>query len=92
MKRRVKKMKLQKADKGILNGYKPTKLMGIINEFVKSWMDCAAAVYSDDEYCNPTSCYNALKVSIKRSKMEGTVGVRTINKTVYLYRKECTDE
>ena len=66
--------------------------MGIINDFVRSGMDCAEAVYSDGEYCNPSSCYNALKISIKRCKMDGTVGVKTINKAVYLYRKEIGDE
>lgn len=85
-------MKLQKADKDMVRGYKKTKVMGIIDQFVASDMDCAEVQYEVGEYACPTSCYNSVKQAIRRCRCEDTVSAKTVNGVVYLYKKENSDD
>ena len=81
-------MKLERADKSVLKGYRVTKWMRLLNEFIESDMDCATISYEDGEYKKPGSVYNSAKNATKRFGCEGSVGVQTIDGKVYLYRKD----
>ena len=85
-------MKLEKASKDIVKGYRRTKLLRFLDDFIKTGEDCAKVVYEEGEYAKPGSCSNALSVAIKRYNYGGIVGVMVRNKTVYLYRKENDDD
>ena len=85
-------MKLERANKDIVKGYRRTKVLRVLDDFIKSDMDCAKVVYEKGEYVKPGSCSNALSMAIKRYKYDSIVGVVTKNKTVYLYKKENSDD
>ena len=85
-------MKLEKANKDIVKGYRRTKLLRFLDDFIKSDMDCAKVVYAEGEYARSGSCFSALSVAIRRYNYGGIVGVMVRNKTVYLYRKENDDD
>lgn len=85
-------MKLERANKEIVKGYRRTKVLRVLDDFIESDMDCAKVVYERGEYVKPGSCSNALSMAIKRYKYDSIVGVVTKNKTVYLYRKENDDD
>lgn len=85
-------MKLEKASKDIVKGYRATKLMKVLDEFIASDMDCAKVVYAEGEYARPGSCSNALSVAVKRNKYDSTIGVMVRDNTVYLYKKENDDD
>ena len=85
-------MKLEKANKDIVKGYRKTKLMRVLDEFIASDIDCANVVYERGEYAKPGSCSNALSVAIKRNKYDSTIGVMMRDNTVYLFRKENSDD
>ena len=85
-------MKLEKANKEIVKGYRRTKLLMFLDDFIESDMECAKVVYEEDEYVRPGSCSNALSMAIKRYKYDSIVGVMTRNKAVYLYKKENDDD
>lgn len=85
-------MKLEKANKDIVKGYRKTKLLRFLDEFIASDMDCAKVVYAEGEYAKPGSCSNALSMAIKRYKYDSIIGVMTRDKAVYLYKKENSDD
>ena len=85
-------IKLEKASNDIVKGYRRTKVLKVLDDFIKSDMDCAKVVYEECEYVKPGSCSNALSMAIKRYKYDSIVGVVTKNKTVYLYKKENSDD
>ena len=85
-------MKLERANKEIVKGYRRTKVLRVLDDFIESDMDCAKVVYEEGEYVKPGSCSNALSMAIKRYKYDSIVGVVTKNKTVYLYKKENDDD
>ena len=85
-------MKLERANKDIVKGYRRTKVLRVLDDFIESDMDCAKVVYEEGEYVKPGSCSNALSMAIKRYNYGGIVGVMVRNKTVYLYRKENDDD
>ena len=43
-------MKLEKSNKDIVKGYRSTKLLRFLDDFIKSDMDCAKVVYERGEY------------------------------------------
>ena len=85
-------MKLEKASKEIVKGYRRTKLLRFLDDFIKTGEDCAKVVYEEGEYAKPGSCSNALSMAIKRYKYDSIVGVMTRDKAVYLYKKENSDD
>ena len=85
-------MKLEKANKDIVKGYRRTKVLRVLDDFIESDMDCAKVVYEEGEYVKPGSCSNALSMAIKRYKYDSIVGVMTRDKAVYLYKKENSDD
>ena len=85
-------MKLEKASNEIVKGYRRTKLLRFLDDFIRGDMDCAKVVYEEGEYAKPGSCSNALSVAIKRYKYDSIVGVMTRDKAVYLYKKENSDD
>lgn len=85
-------MKLEKANKDIVKGYRRTKLLRFLDEFIASDMDCAKVVYAEGEYVKPGSCSNALSMAIKRYKYDSIIGVMTRDKAVYLFKKENSDD
>lgn len=81
-------MKLERADKNVLKGYRVTKWMKLLEEFIESEMECAMIHCEEGEYAKPGSVYNSAKNATKRFGCEGTVGVQTIDGKVYLFRKD----
>lgn len=81
-------MKLEKADKNVLKGYRVTKWMKLLEEFIESDMECAMISYEEGEYCKPGSVHNSAKNAIKRFGCEGSVGVQTVDGKVYIFRKD----
>lgn len=66
-----------------LNGYKKTKNMKILDEFVQSGMECAEV----EGYTNKTacSCANSLRVTIEKQRYGGITAISRDNR-VYLIR------
>lgn len=85
-------MKLERASKEIVKGYRRTKLLRFLDDFIKTGEDCAKVVYEEGEYARPASCFSALSIAIRRYNYGSIVGVMVRNKTVYLYRKENDDD
>lgn len=81
-------MKLERADKSVLKGYRVTKWMRLLEEFIESDMECAMISYEEGEYCKPAACHNLAKNAIKRFGFEGSVGVQTVGGKVYIFRKD----
>lgn len=75
-------MKLERADKNVLKGYRVTKWMKLFEEFIESDMECASIIYK------PGSVYNSAKNAIKRFGYEGSVEVHVADGKVYLFRKD----
>ena len=72
----------------LLKGYRVTKWMKLLEEFIESDMECASISYEEGEYSKPGACHNSAKNAIKRFGCEGTVGAKTVDGKVYLYRKD----
>lgn len=85
-------MRLKETNRDVLKGYRMTKIHRVIDEFMRSDMDCAEIVLEDGEYARTGSAYNGIYNAINRMKLTSTLGVRTINGTVYLFKKECADD
>lgn len=66
-----------------LNGYKKTKNMQILDEFVQSGMECAEVM----EFTNKTasSCANSLRATIEKQRYGGITAISRNNKA-YLIR------
>lgn len=85
-------MKFKEVNRDVLKGYRMTKNQRLIDEFITSGIDCAALVYEEGEYKHAGSVYNSVKKAIDNMKLSSTLDVRTVKGTVYLFRKDGSND
>lgn len=73
--------------KDVLRSYKKTKMRAIIEEFVDPDNEIVELMYAPDEYKNPNSAANNVRMAVKRMSIGDAVKVALRNNRVFLYKE-----
>lgn len=78
-------MRIEKADyKVVMNGYRYTKIHGIVEEFINMNTPCAKLKLDNGEYKSTYAASSAVKNYIKRHRCNNLT-VKVFNNEVYIF-------